>query len=77
MSARSQGLGLYTAACAIVGVMVVIQLWLLGAAMEELFAGDARASVRAAIASALLFAANAGLLVYVLGFDRRMRRMGG
>ncbi len=74
MDARKQGITLFSATCFLVGMLVVIQLWLLSASMDELFAGDASSSARAAVASTVLFVANFGLVRYVLGFDRRLRR---
>ncbi len=77
MESRKQGIPLFSATCFLVGMLVVIQLWLLSASMEELAAGDVPPLARAAVASAILFAANFGLVRYVLAFDRRQRRSTG
>lgn len=74
MGARKQGIALFSAMCFLVGMLVVIQLWLLSASMDELLAGNAASTARAAIASFVLFAANLGLVRYVMAFDRRVRR---
>jgi len=76
MGSFQQGTMLATAVAALVGALVVIQLWLVGAALDGLLRGDGSAAVPAAIASAALFAANGGLLLYVRRFDAELRRGG-
>ena len=75
METGRQGTTLFTAIGLLIGVMVIIQLWLLGAALDAALSGEPRLAVPAAIASAILFAVNAGLLWYVTDFDRRRRRV--
>lgn len=77
IQARRQGITLFTAVAAIVMVMVTIQLWLLGSSMDALELGDARTGTWAAVGSAVLFAGNVGLLLYVRAFDRRIRGLRG
>ena len=74
MQGRRQGLTLYTAILWLIGTVVVIQLWLVAAALDALLAGEVGILIPAAIASLLLFGLNGGLLVYVLRFDRWVRR---
>jgi membrane associated rhomboid family serine protease len=69
-----QGTTLFTGICLLIGVMVIIQLWLLSAALDAALSGAERFAVPASIASAALFAVNAGLLWYVFDFDERRRR---
>jgi membrane associated rhomboid family serine protease len=69
-----QGTTLFTSICLLIGVMVVIQLWLLGAALDAALSGAGRFAIPASVASAALFAVNAGLLWYVFDFDDRRRR---
>jgi hypothetical protein len=73
---RQQGLTLYTAVLWLIGTVVVIQLWLVAAALDALLGGETGVLIPAAIASLALFLLNAGLLTLVLRFDRRLRRAG-
>ena len=73
METRAQALPLFTAICVLIGVLVIVQLWLLAASLESVLAGDTGPATPATIASALLLAANAGLLLYVVSLDRRIR----
>jgi hypothetical protein len=75
METRQQGTALVTAICWLVGTLVVIQLWLVAAALDALLSNDLDVLAPAAAASGLLFLANGGLLLYVLDFNRRARRM--
>lgn len=73
METRAQALPLFTAICVLIGVLVILQLWLLAASLESMLAGDVGPATPAALASAGLLAANAGLLLYVVALDRRIR----
>jgi len=75
METRRQGTTLFTFVCVLVGTLVVLQLWLVAAALEALLGGDVAVLVPAAGASLALFLANGGLLWYVLAFDERVRRV--
>jgi len=70
---RRQGTALFTMILVFVGTLVVVQLWLLSAALEALLARETELLVPAAVGSAVLFLVNGGLLLYVLRFDRRAR----
>jgi hypothetical protein len=72
-----QGLTLFTAIAWLIGTVVVIQLWLVAAALDALLGGETRILVPAAVASLVLFLLNAGLLLFVLRFDRRVKRPPG
>ena len=74
METRRQGLGLWTAVCVLIGVVVVIQLWLVAAALDALLAEDRAVLAPAALASLGLFAVEGGLLAWGWAFDRRLRR---
>jgi hypothetical protein len=74
---RDQALTLFTAVLWLIGVVVVVQLWLLTAALEALLAGHTRVLVPAAIASLALLGLNAGLLLYVYRLDAAVRRETG
>jgi hypothetical protein len=73
---RGQGLPLFTGICFLIGTLVVVQLWLLGAALEAARSGMPHVLLPATLASLVLFLLNAGLLWYVVDFDRRLRRQG-
>ncbi len=75
METSRQGTTLFTGIGLLIGVLVIIQLWLLGAALDAALSGAARLAVPASIASAVLFAVNGGLLWYVTDFDRRRHRV--
>jgi hypothetical protein len=74
METRRQGLTLITALCLLIGVVVVIQLWLMAAAVDALLSEDRAVLLPSALVSAALLALNGGLLWYVLSFDERVRR---
>jgi hypothetical protein len=57
-------------------LLVVIQLWLVAAALEALFAQQFVVLVPTAIASGMLFVLSGGLLWYVVSFDARLRKWG-
>ncbi|BDG02981.1 DUF6755 family protein [Anaeromyxobacter oryzae] len=75
METRAQGLALFTAICFLVGTLVVIQLWLLAAALEAALAAEPGVLLPATVASVLLLLVNGGLVWYVVDFDRRLRKV--
>ncbi len=77
METRPQGLPLFTGICFLIGTLVIVQLWLLAAALEAALSAMPHVLVPATIASLVLLAVNAGLLKYVVDFDRRLRDQEG
>ena len=75
METRPQGRALMSALCLFIGIVVVVQLWLLSAAVDALLGGHTAVLTPAAIASFALLLANVGLLTYGISFDRRIRRV--
>jgi F0F1-type ATP synthase assembly protein I len=73
METRRQGIPLFTAVCALIATQVIIQLWLVAAALDALLSGHAAVLIPAAAASLVLFLVNGGLLLHALDFDRRIR----
>jgi hypothetical protein len=73
---RQQGATLFSGVLVLIGTLVVIQLWLVAAAIEALFSRELGVLVPTAIASAVLFALSGGLLWYVVSFDDRLRHWG-
>ena len=55
----------------IVLIIVILQLWLLTATMNAFLAGEESVIVPAAVASAICFGLNAGLLWYVYAMENR------
>lgn len=74
---RDQGLTLFTGILLLVGTGVIVQLWLVTAALEALLAGHTRVLIPAALASLALTGINGGLLVFVERLDRKIRRAAG
>lgn len=70
---HTQGTALFTALLVLIGVDLVVQLWLLAASVDAVLRHDGHVPLYAAIGSAFLFLVNGGLVLYVFGFDRRMR----
>jgi hypothetical protein len=73
---RQQGSTLFAAVLVLIATLVVIQLWLLAAAVEALLSHAFGVLVPTALASAGLCAFAAGLLWYVRSFDARLREWG-
>lgn len=71
---RRQATTLFTAIVAMLGVIVVLQLWLLTASLESVLAGSYRPAVAGTLGSALLFLVGAALLRYVVRLDRTVTR---
>jgi len=70
---RQQGSTLFSAMLVLIALLVVIQLWLVAAAVDALMARQMAVLVPTAIASSVLFALSGGLLSYVVSFDARLR----
>lgn len=75
METRKQGTTLFTAIAVLIGTLVVMQLWLVAAALEALLSGNRGVLLPAAAASFAVLAVNAGLLLYIVRFDERLRRL--
>ena len=76
METRQQGSILFSAVLVLIALLVVIQLWLVAAALEALFSRQIVVLVPTAIATGLLFLMIGGLLWYVVSFDARLRQWG-
>jgi len=73
---RQQGSTLFSAVLVLIALLVVIQLWLVAAALEALFARQLAVLAPTAIASGILFVISGALLWYVVSFDARLRQWG-
>lgn len=76
METRQQGSTLFSAVLVLIAILVVIQLWLVAAAVDALMARQTTVLVPTAIASSVLLVLSAGLLWYVASFDARLRHWG-
>ena len=74
METRQQGSTLFSAILALIATLVIIQLWIVAAALDALRAGEIDVLVPTAVASTALFGLSAGLLWSVLAFDARLRQ---
>ena len=76
METRQQGSILFSAVLVLIALLVVIQLWLVAAALDALVARQFAVLGPTAIASGVLFVLSGGLLWYVVSFDARLRQWG-
>jgi hypothetical protein len=74
METRQQGSTLFSAVLVLIAILVVIQLWLVAAAVDALMARQTTVLAPTAVASTVLLALSGGLLWYVVSFDARLRR---
>jgi len=61
-------------ALSLIAVLLIVQMWLLTAALESYLAGHLETALPAAIVSAVLFAACLGLYLFVEAIDSEVRR---
>lgn len=73
METRQQGSTLFSAVLVLIAIVVVIQLWLVAAAVDALMARQTTVLIPTAVASAGLLVLSGGLLWYVISFDARLR----
>jgi hypothetical protein len=73
METRQQGSTLFSAVLVLIAILVVIQLWLVAAAVDAMMARQTTVLMPTAIASGALFVLSGGLLWYVVAFDARLR----
>ena len=77
METRQQGSTLFSAVLVLIAILVVIQLWLVAAAVDALLSRQSVVLVPTAIASIVLLVLSGGLLWYVVSFDAKLRHWGG
>lgn len=73
METRQQGSTLFSAVLVLIAILVVIQLWLVAAAVDALMARQTTVLLPTAVASTVLLVLSGGLLWYVVSFDARLR----
>ncbi|HEV2104057.1 MAG TPA: DUF6755 family protein [Candidatus Acidoferrum sp.] len=74
LSKQKKGLVAIDGVMALIVLLVVVQIWLLSAALESFLAGHAETSLPAAIFSGLLFLSCVGLTLFASGIDRDSRQ---
>jgi len=73
-SGERKGLTAINGANALIAVLVIVQMWLVSAALESALAGRDDTALPAAIVSGVLFAGSFLLIRFVSRVDREMRR---
>jgi predicted Co/Zn/Cd cation transporter (cation efflux family) len=71
---QQSGLTVIDGAMVLIVILLMVQMWLLSAALESFLAGDRGAALPAAIISALIFFACFGLYLFVERVDAEVRR---
>jgi len=77
MPLRTSGLTAIAGAMALIAVLLIIQIWLLSAALESFLAGRHRTALPAAIFSGLMFLVCFGLYRFVDRVDSDVRHSAG
>jgi hypothetical protein len=77
LETQHQAVTLFTAVSLLIGIIVIIQLWLVAAALDALLGGQIGVLIPAAIVSFILLLINGGLLILVIRLDSRVRRRTG
>ena len=72
-SKQKKGLVAIDGAMALMVLLVIVQIWLLSAALEALLAGHTETSLPAAVFSGILFLGCVALTVFVWRVDRNSR----
>jgi hypothetical protein len=70
---QGRGLVAIDGALALISLLLVVQMWLLTAALESLLAGHGEAALPAAIVSGLLAVVSGGLYLFVRAVDEEVR----
>lgn len=69
-----RGLVAIDGALALIAVLLIVQMWLLTAALESHLAGHYETALPAALVSGVLFLASLGLFLFVDRLDAEVRR---
>jgi len=70
---RKSGLTAIDGAMALIAILLIVQMWLLTATLEAFLAGHDEAIVPAALISGVIFAACAGLFIFIRRIDATVR----
>jgi hypothetical protein len=71
---QTRGLTAISGAMALIAVLLMVQIWLLSAALESFLKGDLHASLPAAVCSGVIFLICLGLNIFVDRVDWEVRR---
>jgi hypothetical protein len=74
---RNRGLTAIAGAMALIVVLLIVQIWLLSAALESFLSGHRESALPAAVFSGLMFLACLGLYAFVDRVDSQTRDSGG
>jgi len=77
METGRQAVTLFTMVSLLIGIIVIIQLWLVAAALDALLGGQTIILVPAAIVSAALSLINGALVLLIVRLDSRVRSGSG
>jgi hypothetical protein len=72
--AERRGLTAVDGALALIAILLIVQMWLLTAALETLLAGHPETALPAALVSGVIFLACCGLFLFIRGVDREVRK---
>ena len=70
---QSRGLTAIAGAMSLIAVLLIVQIWLLSAALESFLAGHRETALPAAVFSGVIFLTCLGLYLFVDGVDREVR----
>lgn len=70
---RKGGVTAIDGAMALIAILLVVQMWLLTATLEAFMAGHHESILPAAVVSGLVFAACAGLFIFIRRIDASVR----
>jgi hypothetical protein len=73
---QARGLTVISGAMSLIAVLLMVQIWLLSAALESFLKGDLHGSLPAAVCSGILFLICLGLYVFVDRIDSEVRPSG-
>jgi predicted Co/Zn/Cd cation transporter (cation efflux family) len=73
---QNRGLTVISGAMSLIAVLLMVQIWLLSAALEAFLKGDRHASLPAAVFSGIIFLICLGLYVFVDRIDSEVRPRG-
>lgn len=71
---QTRGLTAIAGAMSLIAVLLIVQVWLLSAALESFLAGHRETALPAAVFSGVMFLICLGLYVFVDRVDREVRR---
>jgi hypothetical protein len=71
---QNRGLTAIVGAMSLIAVLLMVQIWLLSAALESFLRGNLGSALPAAICSGILFLACIGLYLFVERIDAEVRR---